>query len=96
MHQAVTIWSVTFDCRGWGASAAKMLPLGDPPQPDAMGGVTIRARAVRGVVDPFDQIRDIANCLDFLEGEPQADPTVSADTAACGQARIAECPTAAR
>ncbi len=64
---------MTFDYRGWGASAAKLVPIGNIPQPDSNGEVSIRARAVREVVDPFDQIRDIANCLDFLEGEPQVD-----------------------
>ncbi len=65
---------LTFDYRGWGQSAAKLIPADDDAaKPDQSGVVTIRARPVREVVDPFDQIRDIANCLDFLEGEPQVD-----------------------
>src|SRR5512137_3018454 len=57
---------LTFDYRGWGDSEARLVPLGAVPQPDRNGEVTIRARAVRAVVDPYDQVRDIANCLDFL------------------------------
>lgn len=34
----------------------------------------MRARAVREVVDPFDQATDIANCFDWLVGEPAVDP----------------------
>lgn len=64
---------MTFDYRGWGESGAKLIPLGEIPPADANGELTVRARVVREVVDPFDQIRDIANCLDFLEGEPHVD-----------------------
>jgi dipeptidyl aminopeptidase/acylaminoacyl peptidase len=64
---------LTFDYRGWGESAAKLVPVGDEAQPDSNGEVTIRARAVREVVDPFDQLSDIMNCMAFLEGEAQVD-----------------------
>jgi dipeptidyl aminopeptidase/acylaminoacyl peptidase len=65
---------LTFDYRGWGESDAKLVPIGEVARPDSNGEITIRARAVREVVDPFDQISDITNCLAFLEGEPQVDP----------------------
>ena len=64
---------LAFDYRGWGESDAKLVPHGDAPRPDESGEVRLRARAVREVVDPHDQIRDIANCLDYLEGEPRID-----------------------
>lgn len=64
---------LTFDYRGWGESEAKFVPIGEVARPDSDGEVTMRARAVREVVDPFDQISDIANCLAFLEGEAQVD-----------------------
>jgi uncharacterized protein len=64
---------LTFDYRGWGESDAKLVPVGNIPKPDANGEVTIRARAAREIVDPFDQIRDIANCLDYLASEPRVD-----------------------
>jgi len=64
---------LTFDYRGWGESDARLEPIGDLAKPDDKGEVTIRARAIRMMVNPPDQIRDITNCLDFLEGEPQVD-----------------------
>jgi dienelactone hydrolase len=64
---------LAFDYRGWGESDAKLVPVGEPPSPDSKGEVTLRARAVREVVDPFDQLRDIGNCLDYLLGEPHVD-----------------------
>lgn len=64
---------LAFDYRGWGESDGKLVPAGAVPPLDQNGEVTLRAKAVREVVDPFDQIRDIANCLDFLQGEPQVD-----------------------
>ncbi len=65
---------LAFDYGGWGESDAKLVPAGDASEPDAAGNVTVRARAVREIVDPFDQIRDITNCLDYLESDPNVDP----------------------
>ncbi|HYB91145.1 MAG TPA: alpha/beta fold hydrolase [Candidatus Binataceae bacterium] len=62
---------LAFDYRGWGESDPRLVPAGEIGAPDSDGVVTVRARALRQVVDPFDQIRDITNCIDFLEGEPQ-------------------------
>ena len=64
---------LTFDYRGWGQSDAKLIPIGEVAQQSGIEEVTVRARAVREVVDPFDQIRDISAALDFLEGEAQVD-----------------------
>jgi dienelactone hydrolase len=65
--------ALTFDYRGWGESDAKLLPVADALQGKGESEIMVRARPVREVVDPFDQIRDIAACLDFLEGEPLVD-----------------------
>jgi uncharacterized protein len=64
---------LAFDYRGWGESDARMETVGDLAKPDDEGELKIRARAIRMTVNPPDQIRDITNCLDFLEGEPQVD-----------------------
>jgi dienelactone hydrolase len=64
---------LTFDYRGWGESDAKLVPIEQTAQPKGQSELSIRVRPVREVVDPFDQIRDISACLDFLEGEPQVD-----------------------
>jgi|SRR5581483_3378992 len=65
---------LTFDYRGWGQSEPRLVPVGDAPIDKEAAELTVKARAVREVVDPFDQIRDVAACLDFLESEPQIDP----------------------
>ncbi len=64
---------LTFDYRGWGDSDSRLVIKGKMPVPDANGDVTVRARAIRELVDPFDQTEDIIHCLDFLSGEPGVD-----------------------
>lgn len=65
---------LTFDYRGWADSHSRLVVVGELPQPDAGGELTVRARAIREVVDPQDQIRDITSALDYLSGEPGVDP----------------------
>lgn len=64
---------LTFDYRGWGDSDSKLVIVGEQPRPDSKGEVTVKARAIREVVDPFDQVLDITHALDFLMGEPGVD-----------------------
>lgn len=64
---------LTFDYRGWADSDSRLVIVDDQPEPDADGLVTVRARAIREVVDPRDQIRDITSALDYLVGEPGVD-----------------------
>ena len=64
---------LTFDYRGWADSHSRLVIVGELPEPDANGEVTVRARTIREVVDPKDQIRDIISALDFLSGEPGVD-----------------------
>ncbi len=64
---------MTFDYRGWGESESKLVMLEKQAVPDEQGVVAVRARAIREVVDRFDQILDITNCLDYLVGEPAVD-----------------------
>lgn len=64
---------LTFDYRGWGDSDSRLVIKGTMPSPAAAGVVTVRARAIRELVDPFDQTEDIVHCLDFLSGEPGVD-----------------------
>jgi dienelactone hydrolase len=64
---------LTFDYRGWADSHSRLVIIGEQPEPDASGEVTVRARAIREVVDPQDQIRDITSALDYLSGEPGVD-----------------------
>ncbi|HYL58097.1 MAG TPA: alpha/beta fold hydrolase [Candidatus Acidoferrales bacterium] len=66
---------LTFDYRGWYESDARIATLEKQPPVDADGFVTVRGRAVREVVDPLDQNRDINNALDYLIAEPAVDPS---------------------
>lgn len=65
---------MTFDYRGWGESDSRLVIKGEMPEPDAKGEVTVTARAIRQLVDPMDQTRDIMSCIDYLTGEPGVDP----------------------
>jgi uncharacterized protein len=64
---------LTFDYRGWADSDSRLVMAGEQPAPDGDGMVTVQARAIREVVDPVDQNRDILSALDFLSGEPGVD-----------------------
>ncbi len=66
---------LTFDYRGWGESDSRLVIKGSMPEPDENGEVTVTAKAIRQLVDPVDQIRDITSCIDFLAGEPGVDDT---------------------
>ena len=65
---------LTFDYRGWGDSDSRLVIEEKMPEPDERGMTTVRARAIRELVDPFDQTEDIIHCLNFLAGEPGVDP----------------------
>jgi len=64
---------LTFDYRGWGESNSRLIVEGDMPKPDEDEYVTVKARAVRQLVDPLDQQEDIDAAITFLEGEPGVD-----------------------
>lgn len=64
---------LAFDYRGWGESDSRLVVEGEMPEPDADGMVTVRARAVRQIVDPVDQQQDIDAAITFVEGEPMVD-----------------------
>ncbi|HXG66811.1 MAG TPA: alpha/beta fold hydrolase [Blastocatellia bacterium] len=66
---------LTFDYRGWGDSDSRLVVKGPMPKPDEKGEVTVRAQAIRELVDPFDQTEDIINAITFIEGEPGVDAT---------------------
>ena len=65
---------LSFDYRGWGDSDSRLVIQGPMPQPDAQGMVTVKALAVRELVDPFDQQEDIDAAITFVEGDPLVDP----------------------
>ncbi|MEO2007752.1 MAG: alpha/beta fold hydrolase [Pirellulaceae bacterium] len=63
----------TFDYRGWGESDSRLVVEGDMPKPDKEGYVTVKARAIRDLVDPADQQEDIEAAISFVEGESIVD-----------------------
>ena len=65
---------LTFDYRGWEDSDSRLVIREAIPAPDENGMVTVRAQAIRELVDPFDQTEDIIHCIDFISGEPGVDP----------------------
>jgi len=65
---------LTFDYRGWGDSDSRLVIKEKMPARDESGMITVRAQAIRELVDPFDQTEDIIHCIDFLSGEPGVDP----------------------
>jgi dienelactone hydrolase len=66
---------MTFDYRGWFTSDARLVSEQPQGKPDENGILNIEVKAVRDVVDPFDQFHDIINCLDYLQGEDSVDTT---------------------
>jgi len=50
---------LAFDYRGWGESDSRLVVRGEMPKPDEDGYVTVKAQAIRQLVDPLDQQEDI-------------------------------------
>lgn len=65
--------SVNYDYRGWGDSDSRLVVRGEMPKPDKDGYVTVKAQAIREVVDPFDQQEDIDAAVSYIYGEPMVD-----------------------
>lgn len=65
--------ALAFDYRGWGESDSKLVLKEKMPKPDANGEVTVKAQAIREVVDPFDEALDIRHVIDYLMAEPGID-----------------------
>ena len=62
-----------FDYRGWGESDGRLISVaGAPPLLEA-GETEVRARVLREVVDPVDQVTDIRACLAWLLTEDGVD-----------------------
>ncbi len=64
---------INYDYRGWGDSDSRLVVRGEMPKPDAEGNVTVKARAIREVVDPVDQQMDIDAAVSYVYGEPMVD-----------------------
>ncbi len=65
---------MTFDYRGWGDSDSRLVMVETQPELDLEGMVTVRAKAIRGVIDPQDQVTDVLAAVAFVMSEPQVNP----------------------
>ena len=64
---------IDYDYRGWGDSDSRLVVRGEMPEPDKDGYVTVKAQAIREVVDPVDQQKDIDAAVSYVYGEPMVD-----------------------
>ena len=64
---------INYDYRNWGDSNSRLVVRGRLPKPDKDGRVTVKAQAIREVVDPFDQQEDIDAAVSYVHGEPMVD-----------------------
>jgi len=64
---------INYDYRGWGDSDSRLVVRGEMPEPDEDGYVTVKAQAIREVVDPVDQQKDIDAAISYVYGEPMVD-----------------------
>jgi dipeptidyl aminopeptidase/acylaminoacyl peptidase len=64
---------INYDYRGWGDADSRLVVRGEMAQPDQDGYVTVKAQAIREVVDPVDQQKDIDGAVSYVYGEPMVD-----------------------
>ena len=64
---------INYDYRSWGESNSRLVVRGAMPKSDENGYVTVKAQAIREVVDPFDQQEDIDAAVSYVHGEPMVD-----------------------
>ncbi len=64
---------LVFDYRGWGESDGRLISVAGTPMLTQDGEHEVRARVIRNLVDPIDQVADIRACLAWLSTEPGVD-----------------------
>ncbi len=65
---------MTFDYRGWGESDSRLVVYDEMPKPGRFSNtISVKAEAIRELVDPLDQYEDIQASLYFLEGDSRVD-----------------------
>ncbi|MHC4176478.1 MAG: alpha/beta hydrolase [Planctomycetota bacterium] len=64
---------IVYDYRNWGDSNSRLVIRGEMPKPDKDGYVTVKAQAIREIVDPVDQQKDIDAAVSYVHGEPMVD-----------------------
>ena len=64
---------INYDYRNWGDSDSRLVVRGEMPEPDKDGYVTVKAQAIRELVDPLDQQEDIDAAVSYVYGETMVD-----------------------
>ena len=64
---------IDFDYRGWGESDSRVVLTGPEPASKQDNTFTAQVRAQRGHVDPFEQVEDWFNVIDWAQGETMVD-----------------------
>lgn len=67
---------LVFDYRGWGESASPVVMIDQEPlhKPGEAEPFTARVQPLREYINPLEQAEDWFSALDWIMGEPQADP----------------------
>ena len=65
---------MAFDYRGWGESDGRLIVAADTPPLTRAGEQTLKARVIREVVDPVDQVADVRACFAYLLSQAGVDP----------------------
>jgi len=66
---------INYDYRGWNDSDSRLVVRDKMPKPGDDGMISVKAQAIREVVDPFDQQEDIDAAISYVWGEPMVDNT---------------------
>jgi dienelactone hydrolase len=64
---------IIFDYRGWGESDARVILTGPGPARPGNEKIVAEVQPIRGYIDPFEQVDDWFNVIDWAAGEPMAD-----------------------
>lgn len=64
---------VLFDYRGWGESDGRLVLANPNPAAGGTEPFTAQVQPLRGYVDPWEQVEDWFNVIDWVAGEPTAD-----------------------
>jgi uncharacterized protein len=64
---------IIFDYRGWGESDAQIILTGPGPASSGTEKNTAEVQSIRGYIDPFEQVDDWFNVINWAVGEPMVD-----------------------
>jgi dienelactone hydrolase len=65
---------LVFDYRGWGESDSRVILTTAEPPGTGNNKFTAEVQAIRGYIDPLEQVEDWFNAIDWAMAEPMVDP----------------------